>query len=342
MGRVARSIGRAVRGVVRGVGRVVGGVFKGVANVAGGVLKGVGKVAKGVLGSPLLMGLGGGVLGFTIGGPFGALLGAGAGGMLGQSFNGMFNQQPQMNPQMGMGMMPQMGMPMNGMMGGMPGMGMMPGGGYPSMGGMMPGMGTGMNPMMQQQMMMMMMMMMMMQQQMMMGQGGFQQGTMPQTMGPRGFMGSPMGMPSAGYPGYPQPTIPQTGNVPYNPISGNRIADIGAGWAGKAFKPGQTKRCADFVSSVIGQSGMAPPGFKHQVSCNSLQKYGTPVNKGNMKPGDVVFFGNTYRSGKYTHTGIYLGDGKFVHRPTANKPVRVDQLNSGYYSNHFTGGRRLG
>ncbi len=357
MGRVVRSVGRAIGGVVRGVGRVVSGVAKGVGSVVGGAFKLAGNIAKGVLGNPLLMGIGGGLLGFTVGGPLGAMMGMAGGSMLGSAFGQAFNGQPDMTGQMGMGMMPQMGMPMAGMMGGMPGMGMgmmpgmgmgmMPGGSYPSSMGMMPGYGyQGMDTMMQQQMMMMMMMMMMMQQQqMMMGGGGFPQGMNPMTGGMRNFMGVPNGIPSMGYPGYPNygsQISPSMGaNAPYNAVTGNRLADVAGSWGGKAFKPGQTCRCADWVSTMIEQSGTAPPGFKHQVSCNELQKYGTPVGKDNLKPGDVVFFGNTYKQGQYTHTGIYLGNGKFAHRPTANKPVQIDNINSKYYSQHFSGARRL-
>ncbi len=131
------------------------------------------------------------------------------------------------------------------------------------------------------------------------------------------------------------------GPVPYNAATGNRLADHAMGMNGRNFKPGQTKRCADFVSTMMQQSGTAPPGFKHQESAAGLANYGSPVNKQDLKPGDVVFFGNTYRPGKYTHVGIYAGDGKFVHRPTANKPVRVDNLNSGYYAGKYTGARRM-
>lgn len=123
--------------------------------------------------------------------------------------------------------------------------------------------------------------------------------------------------------------------------TGNRLADYAKGWAGKAFKPGQTKRCADFVSTMLKNSGTAPPGFKHTARAADFAKYGSAVGKNNLQPGDVVLFGNTYRKGKYTHVGIYVGNGKFVHRPTANKPVRIDSLNSGYYAGKFTGGRRM-
>ncbi|MDQ7825811.1 MAG: NlpC/P60 family protein [Candidatus Eremiobacteraeota bacterium] len=119
------------------------------------------------------------------------------------------------------------------------------------------------------------------------------------------------------------------------------LADTAARWGGRSFKPGQTKRCADFVSTMIEQSGMAPRGFNHPTSCDQLQKFGAPVGRSELRPGDVVFFGNTYRRGKYTHTGIYLGNGQFVHRPTANKPVRIDNISDRYYASRFSGGRRL-
>ncbi|MCD4786087.1 MAG: C40 family peptidase [Candidatus Eremiobacteraeota bacterium] len=119
-----------------------------------------------------------------------------------------------------------------------------------------------------------------------------------------------------------------------------RIAQVGQLWDGKEFKPGQTKRCADFVSTVIEKSGAAPPGFQREINCLRLQKYGRKIERKDLKPGDIVYFGNTYMAGDYTHVGIYTGNNKFVHRPTAAKPVRTDDL-SGYYSNKFCGARRL-
>lgn len=236
--------------------------------------------------------------------------------------------------QMGFGQQMPMGTPMMGM--GMPGM---------------IGMG-GMSPMLNMQMMnemfvMMQMMTMMQMAQRMAGQqtGAFMGGMPGGGMGGYQFpsMGGMQGMPWGGMGGYgfPGGMMAPTGPVPYNEVTGNRLADQALAWNGRHFKPGQTKRCADFVSTVIEQSGQAPPGFRHQMSCDQLQRYGRPVGKEQLKPGDVVFFGNTYRPGQFTHTGIYLGNGKFAHRPTSDAPVRVDNLNSGYYANKFSGGRRL-
>ncbi|MGE0490748.1 MAG: C40 family peptidase [Vulcanimicrobiota bacterium] len=123
--------------------------------------------------------------------------------------------------------------------------------------------------------------------------------------------------------------------------TGNRLADFAKRWDGKNFKPGQTKRCADFVSTMLEQSGTAPPGFKHTARAADFAKYGKKVGRDALKPGDIVLFDNTYRRGKYTHVGIYIGNGKFVHRPTANAPVKIDSLTSGRYAQKFSEGRRL-
>ncbi len=123
--------------------------------------------------------------------------------------------------------------------------------------------------------------------------------------------------------------------------AGQRLADYAAKMDGKEFKPGQRERCADFVSQMVKDSGIAPPDFKHEVNCWELQKQGKKVEKKDLKPGDIVYFGYTYLPTDYTHVGIYLGDGKFVHRPTAAKPVVVDRMDQGYYAEKFCGARRL-
>ncbi|MDL2216627.1 NlpC/P60 family protein [Desulfovibrio sp. OttesenSCG-928-M14] len=41
------------------------------------------------------------------------------------------------------------------------------------------------------------------------------------------------------------------------------------------------------------------------------------------------------------HTGIYTGNGKFVHSPSSGKSVRVENLNNSYWRNKFIAGRRV-
>ena len=50
----------------------------------------------------------------------------------------------------------------------------------------------------------------------------------------------------------------------------------------------------------------------------------TPISKGQLQPGDLVFFSNS--QGIY-HVGIYIGGGNFVHAPTEKDHVKVTSMN---------------
>lgn len=65
---------------------------------------------------------------------------------------------------------------------------------------------------------------------------------------------------------------------------------------------------------------------------------GTYVNRANLKPGDLVFFG----SGKsITHVGMYVGDQKFIHSPQTGDVVKVSKMDTGSYSKRFITARRI-
>ena len=66
---------------------------------------------------------------------------------------------------------------------------------------------------------------------------------------------------------------------------------------------------------------------------------GTPVAKEDLKPGDLVFF-NTMRQ-TFSHVGIYLGDGQFLHAPSRGSQVRVENLDLSYWKKRFNGARRM-
>ncbi|MDQ5897395.1 MAG: hypothetical protein QG612_1481 [Pseudomonadota bacterium] len=62
------------------------------------------------------------------------------------------------------------------------------------------------------------------------------------------------------------------------------------------------------------------------------------IRKEDLKPGDLVFF-NTMRRA-FSHVGIYVGDGKFIHAPRTGSSIRVDDMNQSYWTMHFDGARR--
>jgi cell wall-associated NlpC family hydrolase len=67
-------------------------------------------------------------------------------------------------------------------------------------------------------------------------------------------------------------------------------------------------------------------------------KSGTLVNKSDLQVGDLVFFKTT--SAEVGHVGIYIGNDEFIHAPNKSKPVKVDSLNSSYYSSRYVRARR--
>jgi cell wall-associated NlpC family hydrolase len=70
-----------------------------------------------------------------------------------------------------------------------------------------------------------------------------------------------------------------------------------------------------------------------------MARLGVPLEVADLAPGDLVFF-NT-RGRRYSHVGIYVGDGRFVHAPARRGQVRVEPLASRWWQARFNGARRL-
>lgn len=64
----------------------------------------------------------------------------------------------------------------------------------------------------------------------------------------------------------------------------------------------------------------------------------TAVKRDDLKPGDLVFFNTLRRT--FSHVGIYIGEGKFIHAPKPGGEVRVEDMRFAYWAKRFTGARR--
>ena len=67
---------------------------------------------------------------------------------------------------------------------------------------------------------------------------------------------------------------------------------------------------------------------------------GVHVARGDLQPGDLVVFANTFERG-FSHTGIYIGSGRFIHSEDYKTGVIVSSINSGYWGNQYAGARRI-
>lgn len=70
-----------------------------------------------------------------------------------------------------------------------------------------------------------------------------------------------------------------------------------------------------------------------------MSKMGEKIDKSELQPGDLVFYNTLKR--QFSHVGIYLGDNKFIHSPSAGGKVRIESIDVSYWSKRFNGARRI-
>ena len=93
--------------------------------------------------------------------------------------------------------------------------------------------------------------------------------------------------------------------------------------------------CSGFVRAVYEQSfgKVLPRRASEQAAATQV------IERQELKPGDLVFF-NTMRRA-FSHVGIYVGEGKFIHAPRAGASVRVEDMRKDYWQQRFNGARRV-
>lgn len=99
--------------------------------------------------------------------------------------------------------------------------------------------------------------------------------------------------------------------------------------------PNQGFDCSGLVAYVFEQAY----GIRLPHNTRAQSELGTPVAPGDLEPGDLVFYDTLGRP--YTHVGIYLGDGRFVHAPKTGARVRVENVRARYWASRFSGARRI-
>jgi cell wall-associated NlpC family hydrolase len=94
--------------------------------------------------------------------------------------------------------------------------------------------------------------------------------------------------------------------------------------------------CSGFTRHVFERSLglLLPRRAEEQANAPGL----ISVKREELKPGDLVFF-NTLRN-TFSHVGIYVGEGKFIHSPRSGAVVRVEDMRFSYWAQRFTGARR--
>ncbi|WP_448616261.1 C40 family peptidase [Modestobacter sp. URMC 112] len=88
-------------------------------------------------------------------------------------------------------------------------------------------------------------------------------------------------------------------------------------WAGAGP---HTYDCSGLTQFALAAAGVSLP---HSSRVQSTM--GSPVARGDLQPGDLVFFYSPV-----SHVGIYVGGGQMVHAPTAGDVVKVSSVDAMY------------
>lgn len=105
------------------------------------------------------------------------------------------------------------------------------------------------------------------------------------------------------------------------------------------------KRGGDTPENGLDCSGFVRFVFKNSNetelprTAKEISDKGDRVDSKDIKPGDLVFFNTLKKS--FSHVGIYLGDSKFIHAPSAGGKVRIESMNVAYWKKRFNGARRI-
>jgi len=74
--------------------------------------------------------------------------------------------------------------------------------------------------------------------------------------------------------------------------------------------------CSGFTQMLVRVRGVnMPRDADQQAAWNGV----AAVERKDLEPGDLVFFGSSLKD--ITHTGMYVGDGQFIHDSTTGNPV---------------------
>lgn len=136
----------------------------------------------------------------------------------------------------------------------------------------------------------------------------------------------------------PAPPAPAPAPAPAAPPSGSSGADRAVAFAkaqvGESYVWGaagpDSWDCSGLMLGAWGSAGVYLPHY------SAAQYYaGTPISSGNLRAGDLVFWGTSSDPDTIHHVAMYIGDGMIVHAPRTGRPVSIDSMYYWVPPTHF-------
>jgi cell wall-associated NlpC family hydrolase len=144
-------------------------------------------------------------------------------------------------------------------------------------------------------------------------------------------LAAPAPKPAAAAPKAAAPVPSDKGDA----IAQKALEYVGSPYAWGGNSPRYGFDCSGLIAYVMGQFGVWP-GRTSDTQAGA----GVSVTGRDLAPGDIVVFANTFGGG-YSHTGIYVGNGRFVHAEDYGTGVVVSSVWGGYWGRHYVGARRV-
>ena len=114
----------------------------------------------------------------------------------------------------------------------------------------------------------------------------------------------------------------------------NAMSLIGLSYRFGGNSPTQGLDCSGFMQYIFKRSmGITLPRTSAEMAT-----VGQQVDRANLKPGDMVFFGG---GGRVSHVGMYIGNDRFIHAPRTGRDIEITSMNGTYWKNRYITARRV-
>lgn len=133
--------------------------------------------------------------------------------------------------------------------------------------------------------------------------------------------------------------VPSWGSTRGDASTVARVVKTAQSQIGARYRSGGTTPsgfdCSGLIWWAYRQHGVTVP----RVTSDQA-KAGISVKRRSMRAGDILVF-NTRQGRTGLHTGIYAGNGLFVHSPSSGSRVRQDKLSMDYWDKRLVRVRRI-